>query len=140
MEGARTPIDEKRAVDMLAALSQSTRLRIVQLVANHGEDGVTAGAIARAVQCPASTLSFHLKELSQAGFLEPHPKGRFIRYTVVADALAQLGGFVGGIAGREGGTGTPGKTRGGKRGPTGRKGKASSGSAQAENQLSIFED
>ena len=135
-----TPIDEKRAVEMLAALSQPTRLRIVQLVATHGEEGVPAGAIARAVQCPASTLSFHLKELSQAGFLEPHPKGRFIRYTVVAGALDQLGGFVASIAGREPGTAGPGKTRAGKWGPTGRKGKASATSRQAENQLSIFEE
>jgi len=135
-----TPIDEKRAVAMLAALSQPTRLRIVQLVATHGEDGIAAGDIARAVQCPASTLSFHLKELSQAGFLEPHPKGRFIRYTIQAVAFAQLGGFVAGIAGRQGDRSPPGKGRGGKRGPTGRKGKASAGPGQAENQLSIFED
>jgi ArsR family transcriptional regulator len=140
MEIAMTTIDDKRAVDMLAALSQPTRLRIIQCVAAHGEEGVPAGAIARAVQCPASTLSFHLKELSQAGLLTPHPKGRFIRYSVVADSFVQLGGFVLGIVGHEGSRGAPGKPRTAKRGQARRKGKAGADAGQARNQLSIFED
>lgn len=135
-----SPVDEKRAVGMLAALSQPTRLRIVQCVAAHGEEGVPAGAIARAVRCPASTLSFHLKELSQAGLLTPHPKGRFIRYSVVTDSFAQLGGFVLGIVGYEGSRGAPGKPRTAKRGQARRRSKAGADAGQARNQLSIFED
>ncbi len=72
---------------MLAALSQSTRLRIIRAVAAGGPEGTPAGEIARAVRCPASTLSFHLKELSQAGLLAAEPQGRFIRYSLVPAAL-----------------------------------------------------
>jgi len=81
-------------VARLAALSQPTRLRIVEVVARGGEAGVAAGDIARAVHCPASTLSFHLKELSQAGLLSAAPQGRFIRYSVVPTAFSALGDFV----------------------------------------------
>lgn len=130
-------VDEKIAVGMLAALSQPTRLRIVRFVASHGDEGVPAGRIAEAVQCPPSTLSFHLKELSQAGLLTPHPKGRFIRYTVLPDSFARLGRFVSGITGREA---PPGNVRGARKSATGRKAKAAAGSAEPENQLSIFED
>ncbi len=137
MEFAMSTVDDKRAVAMLAALSQPTRLKIVQFVAGHGDEGVPAGRIAQAVECPPSTLSFHLKELSQAGLLTPHPKGRIIRYTVVPESFARLGRFVSGIAGR----GAPsGNVRASRKGATGRKAKAAAGSAEPENQLSIFED
>lgn len=83
-----------RFAAMLAALSQPTRLRIVSVVAEGGPAGTPAGQIARAVRCPASTLSFHLKELAQAGLLAAEPQGRFIRYSVVPDAFYALADFV----------------------------------------------
>ena len=88
-------------VTRLAALSQPTRLKIVEVVARGGEEGVAAGDIARAVHCPASTLSFHLKELSQAGLLSAAPQGRFIRYSVVPAAFSALACFVDTLPGLE---------------------------------------
>ena len=84
----------------LAALSQPTRLRIVEVVANGGPEGTAAGRIARAVHCPASTLSFHLKELSQAGLLEATPDGRFIRYSVKPEGFADLAAFIAALPAR----------------------------------------
>lgn len=83
-----------RMAAMLAALSQPTRLKIIEVVATGGADGTPAGQIAQAVRCPASTLSFHLKELSLAGLLEAHPQGRFIRYAVRPQAFGALAAFV----------------------------------------------
>lgn len=88
-----------RFAAMLAALSQPTRLRIVAVVAAGGPDGTPAGQIARAVRCPASTLSFHLKELAQAGLLAADPQGRFIRYSVVPSAFYELSDYVRGLPG-----------------------------------------
>ena len=65
---------------MMAALSQSTRLRIIHVVTAGDPAGTPAGEIARAVHCPASTLSFHLKELAQAGLLHKRQDGRYIHY------------------------------------------------------------
>ena len=47
---------------------------VLARVAEAGPRGVAAGDIARSVRCPASTLSFHLKELSRTGLLEGRPR------------------------------------------------------------------
>ncbi|MBP6514261.1 MAG: helix-turn-helix transcriptional regulator [Steroidobacteraceae bacterium] len=83
-----------QVVSVLQALAQPTRLRIIDLVSQAGPEGVAAGAIAKAVSAPASTLSFHLKELAQAGILEARPEGRFIYYAARSEALAAVAAFV----------------------------------------------
>ena len=90
-----------RQVLILAALAQPTRLRIVAIVAEAGAKGMAAGEIARALQCPASTLSFHLKELNRAGVLEARPRGRFVIYATQAGVLEELARFVTGLGGAE---------------------------------------
>jgi DNA-binding transcriptional ArsR family regulator len=128
----------------LAALSQPTRLKIVEVVAQSRAAGVAAGEIARALRCPASTLSFHLKELSQCGLLEATPDGRFIRYSLKPDAFAELAAFISGLAGAPA-TGKVGeltrKQRGkktAKRSPG--KGERDASDARREGQLSIFDE
>jgi ArsR family transcriptional regulator len=128
----------------LAALSQSTRLKIVDVVAQAGADGVAAGQIARAVRCPASTLSFHLKELNQAGLLEATPAGRFILYSVRPDSFADLAAFIAALPGR----GTAGAPDAASTKPTAKRParrpsrKAAKGADEpaGEEQLSIFGD
>ena len=89
----------QKQVSILAALAQATRLQILDRVSDAGAEGVAAGDIARALRCPASTLSFHLKELSRTGVLEARPDGRFIRYALRRPALQALAGYIAGLAG-----------------------------------------
>lgn len=84
---------------MVAALSQPTRIKIVEIIAAGAKGGVAAGDIARSVNCPPSTLSFHLKELSTAGLAVPEPEGRFIRYRLVPAAFEALARFIAGLPG-----------------------------------------
>ncbi|HTL50156.1 MAG TPA: metalloregulator ArsR/SmtB family transcription factor [Steroidobacteraceae bacterium] len=123
----------QKQVPILAALAQSTRLLILDRVAEAGPEGVPAGDIARAIRCPASTLSFHLKELSRTGVLEARPDGRFIRYALRKPALQALAGYIAGLAGASRG----GSPRG-RKGPAGRSGRRSR-SADA-GQLTFFAD
>jgi ArsR family transcriptional regulator len=88
-----------KQVSILAALAQPTRLLILDRVSSAGPEGVVAGDIARALRCPASTLSFHLKELSRTGVLEARPEGRFIHYSLRRPALEALAGYIAGLAG-----------------------------------------
>lgn len=88
----------EKQVPILAALAQTTRLQILDRVADAGPEGVAAGEIARAIRCPASTLSFHLKELSRTGVLEARPAGRFIHYSLRRPALQALAGYIAGLA------------------------------------------
>jgi DNA-binding transcriptional ArsR family regulator len=89
----------QKQVTLLAALAQPTRLQILDRVSAAGPEGVPAGEIARALRCPASTLSFHLKELSRTGVLEARPDGRFIHYSLRRPALQALAGYIAGLAG-----------------------------------------
>jgi len=91
-----------RQVSILAALAQGTRLEILARVAEAGARGVAAGDIARSIRCPASTLSFHLKELSRTGVLEARPRGRFIIYALQKESLESLSRFIAGLAGGAG--------------------------------------
>jgi len=83
-----------QAVDLLAALAQETRLSIFRSLVQAGADGLAAGRIAEVVGAPASTLSFHLKELSAAGLVRSRQDGRFIYYSANYAAMNELLGFL----------------------------------------------
>lgn len=84
----------QKAVASLAALAQETRLAIFRVLVRAGKEGLAAGAIADAVATPASTLSFHLKELSAAGLVRSRQEGRFIYYSAEYGAMSELVAFL----------------------------------------------
>jgi ArsR family transcriptional regulator len=86
----KTPI----AVRQLGALAQETRLGIFRALVRAGEQGMPAGSLAQAVGAPASTLSFHLKELSGAGLVTSRQQGRFIYYSANYPAMSELIAFL----------------------------------------------
>jgi ArsR family transcriptional regulator len=83
-----------QAVELLGALAQETRLSIFRALVQAGDEGLAAGRIAEVVGSPASTLSFHLKELSGAGLVRSRQEGRFIYYTANYAAMNDLLGFL----------------------------------------------
>jgi len=84
----------KSALRILAALAQETRLSVFRLLVREGGKGLFAGEIAEALSVPAPTLSFHLKELSQAGLVEAQREGRSIRYALRGDRMREFLGFL----------------------------------------------
>ena len=83
-----------QAVDLLAALAQETRISIFRALVQAGAEGLAAGRIAELVGSPASTLSFHLKELSAVGLVRARQEGRFIYYSANYPAMNELLGFL----------------------------------------------
>lgn len=73
-------MEEFDVVKALAALAQPHRLRIFRLMVVAGPVGLTPGAITEALEIPAATLSFHLKELSHAGLISQERQGRHLIY------------------------------------------------------------
>ena len=82
------------AVRSLSALAQETRLGIFRALVQAGPAGLPAGRIAEVVGAPASTLSFHLKELSGAGLVRARQDGRYIFYTAEYPAMSELVSFL----------------------------------------------
>jgi len=73
-------MEEKEAIGSLAALAQAMRLRIFRALVGAGPQGMTPGALAAMLDVPASTLSFHLKELAHAGLVSQERDGRNLIY------------------------------------------------------------
>jgi DNA-binding transcriptional ArsR family regulator len=73
-------MNEKTAVAALAALAQEARLRVFRALVGAGPDGMTPGELAAMLDIPASTLSFHLKELVHADLVSAEREGRNLHY------------------------------------------------------------
>jgi ArsR family transcriptional regulator, arsenate/arsenite/antimonite-responsive transcriptional repressor len=73
-------IDEGAAIAALAALAQAQRLRIFRALVGAAPQGLTPGELAAMLDAPASTLSFHLKELAHAGLVSQEREGRNLIY------------------------------------------------------------
>jgi ArsR family transcriptional regulator len=71
----------KDAVVALSALAQESRLGVYRLLVQAGPEGMAAGAIADKLGLPPPTLSFHLKELSNAGLATSRQEGRYVIYS-----------------------------------------------------------
>lgn len=84
-------MNEKAAVAALAALAQEARLRVFRALVGAGPEGLTPGALSAMLDVPASTLSFHLKELVHAGLVSVERNGRNLFYR---PALARMNGLL----------------------------------------------
>ncbi|MBL8520210.1 MAG: helix-turn-helix transcriptional regulator [Betaproteobacteria bacterium] len=73
-------METKTVIGVLAALAQDTRLNIFRLLVVAGPEGLPVGTIAEKLGLANATLSFHLKELTQAGLTIATPQGRSIFY------------------------------------------------------------
>ena len=87
-------MDASRAITIMSALAQATRLRTYQLLVECGESGLNSGAIADRVGSPHNTISSHLTILAHAGLVRREQRGREVTYRAVLDEVAELGGFL----------------------------------------------
>lgn len=83
-----------RAVDLLSALAQGSRLAVFRLLVKAGPDGLPAGEIAREVGVRPNTLSTHLGILEQAGLVQARRAGRWVIYAADYAAMQALLGFL----------------------------------------------
>ena len=79
--------DLDRAVTLFHALSDSTRLSILEMLRD-GEQCVCD--LQDGLEAAQSRLSFHLKVLREAGLVSDRKEGRWSYYSIVPDALAEV--------------------------------------------------
>ena len=82
------------AVPALAALAHERRLALFRALVVAGPDGLSAGAIARALDVPPSSLSHHLGLLEQAGLATVRRAGRSLIYAADFAAMRALINFL----------------------------------------------
>lgn len=73
-------MDSSTAVIHLAALAQESRLQIFRLLVQQGSQGLCVSDIGEKLNIAPATLSFHLKELCQAGLITANRQSRHIYY------------------------------------------------------------
>jgi DNA-binding transcriptional ArsR family regulator len=87
-------MDESEVVRSLAALAQPVRLKVFRALVVTGPAGLTPGTMAEALDMPANTLSFHLKELTNAGLVTQERASRNIIYRAAYDHMNALLGYL----------------------------------------------
>ena len=83
-------MEKQDAIAVLAALAQESRLDIFRLLVRAAPDGLAAGEVADSLGIPSATLSFHLKELRNAGIVSCERSGRSRIYGADFAAVNEL--------------------------------------------------
>ena len=87
-------MEKQQVITALAALAHETRLDIFRLLVRVGNEGLAAGTIAERIGLLPATLSFHLKELKNAGVINCRREGRSLIYAPEFGAMQDLIGFL----------------------------------------------
>ena len=81
---------EADVVRSLAALAQEVRLRVFRALVVAGNEGLTPGTLAEQLEVASNTLSFHLKELANAGLISQERQGRHLIYRASFKTMNEL--------------------------------------------------
>jgi len=87
-------MDSANVIRALGALAQDHRLAVFRLLVQAGPDGLPAGALADKIGVPASSMSFHLTQLSHAGLVTQRRESRSIIYSADYAAMNRLLAFL----------------------------------------------
>jgi DNA-binding transcriptional ArsR family regulator len=87
-------MEETAVVKALAALAQPVRLKIFRALVVAGQEGMTPTRLTELLETPAATLSFHLKELLNAGLVTQERDGRSLIYRAAYDQMNALLSFM----------------------------------------------
>lgn len=87
-------MEETEVVRSLAALAHPSRLQVFRALVVVGQAGLTPGTMAQALAMPAATLSFHLKELVNAGLVAQERAGRNLVYRAAYERMNAVLGYL----------------------------------------------
>jgi ArsR family transcriptional regulator len=87
-------MEKTAVVAALAALAQDNRLDVFRLLVQAGPEGMTAGAVATALDLAPNTLTFHFDRLRTAGLVTVRRDGRSMIYAAQFDTMNSLLGFL----------------------------------------------
>ena len=85
-------MNEDQVIKALSALAHPVRLKVFRALVVSGPQGLTPGVMLEGLGIPATTLSFHLKELASAGLASQERASRNLVYRA---AYEQMNGVIG---------------------------------------------
>jgi ArsR family transcriptional regulator, arsenate/arsenite/antimonite-responsive transcriptional repressor len=90
------PLSAQEAVDtakVFKALGDPVRLRLLSLIASHGDGEVCVCELTEEFDVTAPTISFHLRVLREAGLVFSERRATWVYYRVNQHMLGVLSGF-----------------------------------------------
>ena len=87
-------MQEEQVIKALGALAHPLRLKVFRALVVTGSAGLTPGVIQEALDVPATTLSFHLKELANAGLVTVERASRSLVYRAAYEHMNGVLGFL----------------------------------------------
>ncbi len=83
-------MEDKDVIRALGALAHELRLQVFRALVVVGPKGITPGTMAEHLGVPAATLSFHLKELMNAGLVTQERQGRNLLYRAAYEQMSAV--------------------------------------------------
>ena len=87
-------MNDTEVVKALAALAQESRLRLFRLLVVAGREGATPTRMGEVLDIAPTSISFHMKELVNAGLVSQERDGRHIIYRAQVESMNELLGFL----------------------------------------------
>jgi ArsR family transcriptional regulator len=87
-------MEEQSVVRSLAALAHAHRLQVFRALVVAGPQGLTPGVMAEGLGIASTALSFHLKELMNAGLATQERQGRNLVYRAAYERMNALLGYL----------------------------------------------
>jgi ArsR family transcriptional regulator, arsenate/arsenite/antimonite-responsive transcriptional repressor len=87
-------MNNRQAVDALAALAHEHRLGVYRLLVETGPEGLNAGTIAAKLKLAPSSLTFHLQQLHRVGLITQRRDSRQLIYSADFPAMNELVGYL----------------------------------------------
>lgn len=83
-------MEEQTVIRALAALAHPLRLQLFRALVGAGPQGLTPGVLGEQLDAAATTLSFHLKELTASQLITQERNGRHLIYRADFDRMAAV--------------------------------------------------
>lgn len=87
-------MNEDQVIKALGALAHPIRLKVFRALVVTGPRGLTPGVMQEGLGIPATTLSFHLKELAVAGLVSAERASRTLVYRAAFERMTELLGYL----------------------------------------------
>ena len=85
---------EEQVIQALSALAHPVRLKVFRALVVSGPRGLMPSVMQEGLSVPASTLSFHLKELTHSGLVNVQRDSRTLIYRAAYGSMNALIGYL----------------------------------------------